>query len=340
VVLSKGVSGLLKKEHFPSNFTFYDMGYRPSQRVFSIQSKDRFFKELEDQVEPDAVFTTSGPAYWQPEAPHVVGYNLPHYIYPESPYFQMIPFHEKLKWKLKGRLLKFFFNKEADSFVVQTDDVNQRLQIWMDTERVFTVTNTCSSIYSSPKKVPDKLPPRKESEFRLLTLTSYYPHKNIEMIRKVIDSLHSEYLGKVRFVVTLQERDFKKIFPRKYRKFVYNTGPVPAKECPSLYKECDAVFLPTLLECFSAAYPEAMAMEKPILTSDLGFARSICNDAALYFKPLEPGSAVEKIKEIIGNTELRHNLMKKGKERLSTFGSAYERADRYLNICKLTADSN
>lgn len=334
VILSKGLSDLLKIESFPSNFTFHEIGYRPSQRVFSIQSRDHFFRELEDKVKPDVVFTTSGPAYWRPKAPHLVGYNLPHYIYPESPYFQIVPFYEKLKWKLKGRFLLHFFKKEADAFVVQTDDVNQRLKAWMDANKVFTVTNTCSTLYFSPKKFSDKLPPHGENEFRFLTLSSYYPHKNIEIIREIIDSIETDYFKNVRFVVTMQEEEYIKIFPVKYRKFVYNTGPIPVAECPSLYEECDAVFLPTLLECFSAAYPEAMAMEKPIITSDLGFAISICDNAALYFNPLQPDEAVDQIKNLISSKSLVENLISNGEKRLEKFDNATQRAQKYLNICE------
>lgn len=35
--------------------------------------------------------------------------------------------------------------------------------------------------------------------------------------------------------------------------------------------------MPTVLEVFSATYPEAMAL--PIVTSDLDFARDICDNA-------------------------------------------------------------
>ncbi|WP_234571719.1 glycosyltransferase [Rhodohalobacter sp. 614A] len=263
-----------------------------------------------------------------------MGYNLPHYIYPESPYFQIIPAYERLKWRLKGRFLKLFFKREADAYVVQTEDVNRRVREWLDTENVHTVTNTCSSHYFSPKVVPEKLPARATNEFRFLTLSAYYPHKQIELIRSIIDSLEADYLDKVRFVVTLLNKNYIEIFPPKYREFVYNTGPVPVEECPSLYKECDAVFNPTLLECFSATYPEAMAMEKPILTSDLGFARSICEEAALYFKPMNSDSAVKKIERIIDDKTLQNHLIEKGKERLRKFDSAAERAEKYLKLCE------
>lgn len=47
------------------------------------------------------------------------------------------------------------------------------------------------------------------------------------------------------------------------------------------------MFLPTLLECFSASYPEAGFMKVPIFTSDLSFAKTICGEGAFYFNPMD-----------------------------------------------------
>jgi UDP-N-acetylglucosamine:LPS N-acetylglucosamine transferase len=80
VILSRNLSVLINRECYPANFHFYDIGYRPATRVFSFKPRDRYFKKLEKKIRPDVVFTTSGPAYWRPDAPHLVGYNLPHYI--------------------------------------------------------------------------------------------------------------------------------------------------------------------------------------------------------------------------------------------------------------------
>lgn len=38
--------------------------------------------------------------------------------------------------------------------------------------------------------------------------------------------------------------------------------------------------MPSLLECFTATYPEAMRMERPIVTTDLAFAQGLCGEAA------------------------------------------------------------
>ncbi|MDY6994593.1 MAG: hypothetical protein SVR94_18570, partial [Pseudomonadota bacterium] len=118
MVMGDMLSTLLNPEDYPQNFFFYDIGFRPATRVFSLKSRDQFFKQLEQEVAPDVVFTTSGPAYWRPEAPHLVGYNLPHYIYNDSPYFSQISLLKRIKWFLKGKLLTYFFKKEGDAYVV------------------------------------------------------------------------------------------------------------------------------------------------------------------------------------------------------------------------------
>src|ERR1051326_3334246 len=83
VVLGPPLSSIVEKSAFPANFDFHDLGYRPATRVCSRNSASALFRTLESRFDIDVVFTTSGPAYWRPNAPHLVGYNLPHYIYPE-----------------------------------------------------------------------------------------------------------------------------------------------------------------------------------------------------------------------------------------------------------------
>lgn len=319
---------------FPDNFHFYKIEYRPATRILSLNLRDSFFKEIEQKVKPDVVFTTSGPAYWKPNAPHLVGYNLAHYIYPESPFFKKISFKKKLKWKLKGLVIKYYFKRDSEHFVVQTEDINMRLSRWLNTDKVYTVSNTCNKYYYNPKIFPAKLPRRKEDEFRLLLFSAYYYHKNFEIIPRIIDELPENYRDKIKFVLTLEKDVYKRVFAPEYYKSIYNVGPVKIEEGPSLYKECDAMFLPTLLECFSASYPEAMIMEKPIITTDLGFARSICGEAALYFSPLEPKDAAAKIVTVVSDPGIRQSLINNGRERLKLFLRPDERAREYLRICQ------
>lgn len=333
IILGEKLSGLIVEDDFPKNFKFYKIGYRPATRVFSLKSHDSYFKDLEKRIEPDVVFTTSGPSYWRPYASHLTGFNLGHFIYKDSPYFSVIPFYKRIKWDIKGLLLKYFFKKDTDAYVVQTDDVNERLRKWLNTDQVHTVTNTYGNQYQNPKKISSKLPVKQNHEFRFLSLSAWYPHKNLDLIPSVIDVLSENLKNKVQFVLTLPDEDYKKYIPIKYRSHILNVGSVIPDECPGLYSECDALFMPTLIECFSASYAEAMVMEKPIITTDLGFAKSICGDAALYFEPLNQVSAALAIQLLIDDNTLKDKLIMEGKKQLGKFDTPQQRAQKYLKIC-------
>lgn len=334
IFLGKAIVEQIDTDIFPQNFHFYHVPFRPSRRLFHYHSASRLFGKLENQIKPDCVFTIGGPAYWRPTVPHLVGYNLPHYIYPESNFFRIISWRERLLWRLKKIILLNSFKSEADAYVVETDEVGQRLSRLLKTDKVITVSNSLSSYYFNPFGMKNKLPEKNRGEIRLLTLSAYYRHKNLSIIIKVIKELKKIGIGNIKFILTIPQNIYDLLFGDKYKLDILNVGPVKAGECPSLYKECDMVFLPTLLECFSAVYPEAMMMGKPILTSDLDFARSICDDAAEYFNPLNAKDIADKIVALVNNNKRQKELVAKGKIQLKQFKNAKEKAKAYLSICE------
>lgn len=337
VFLGSGVGKSLRKEEFPANFHFYDFDFGPVslRKIHGIASR---LSALEAKIQPDCVVTTSGPSYWRPKAPHLMGYNLPLYIYPESPYLKNMPLPKHVRLWLKRKLHFWFFRRDANAFFVQTDDVNQRVRKAFGNENVFTISNTHNGFYINQKTFPDKLPSRQEEEVRLLTLTAYYAHKNIEIIPELVREMKKRGHDNIQFVLTIDQANYNKIFANEFEKEVVTLGPVKPEECPSLYNECDIMFLPTLAECFSASYPEAMVMEKPIITTDLGFARNICQDAALYYEPMNPTAAADAIEKLLADMTLWKSLVKNGKKRLSNFDTSAKRAGKILDICRQLAD--
>lgn len=338
VILGELLSKSLNIRKFPANFFFYEIGYRPATRVLTLKSQNKDLIEIEKKVKPDVVFTTSGPAYWRPKAPHLIGFNLGHHIYPESKFYLSLNCLKRAQWALKKQIARYFFINDADEYVVQTDDVKNRLKKWLKKDAVHTVFNSCSSYFYKPYTYPPKLPMKESGEFRMLTLSAWYPHKNINIVKDILDNLSSMERLQIKFVLTLPDSIFQKHFPKQYHKNIINVGPIRLEEAPSLYKECDAMFLPTLIECFSASYVEAMSMEKPILTSDLDFAHSICGKAACYFDPLDAKDISKKIKAIQKSPTEQKRLIELGKIRLKRFTNANQRAWAYLSICKNMID--
>lgn len=331
VWVGPGLKKSLIEEDFPDNFEFYhfDFGVIDLLKTRVIQ---KTLEPIATAINPDVIIATSGPTYFKTETPQIIGFNLPLYIYPESPFIQGLNFKQRAKLLLRKKAHYYFFGKEATAYVTQTTDVEHRVKKAFPNKKVFTVTNTYSNYYVNYPSLPPKLPERKPDEFRLLTISSYYMHKNLELIPEIVRILRNRNIHNIRFVVTLKDEDYHRIFGEMPE--VINVGPIRPEECPSLYQECDVMFLPTLAECFSASYPEAMIMRKPIITTDLGFARSICGKAALYYRPQDPLAAAEKILQLIDNDPLKAKLVKFGLNQLDKFDSARTRAEKYLKICK------
>lgn len=91
------------------------------------------------------------------------------------------------------------------------------------------------------------------------------------------------------------------------------------------------MFLPTLLECFSASYAESMRMDVHILISDLPFARGLCGNAAEYCDPLSPQSIVDKIIKL-QDIKRKAELIELGHKLLKEFNTVKDRADKYIQI--------
>lgn len=333
IFLRKNIMEYLDIENFPDNFFFYKIDQRPGSGLFTFIKTMRYFDSLEKNIKPDVVISTGGHGYWRPKVPLVVGFNIPHYIYPESPYFDKISAKGRLRWAFKKKVHMWFYGR-ADAIVVQTDDVNSRLKALLPGIEIQTVSNTVNGSFLEPEACPKKLPQKPHGEVRLLTVSSYYPHKNLDVIKETLDELFERGVSNIKFVLTLPDDKFNEFREYRFKDHIINVGPVTIAECPSLYQECDAMFLPTLLECFSASYAEAMATRRPILTSDLGFAHTVCKDAALYFDPVNGKDIADKIERFTADKELQQRLQERGAELIDSIITPEERAEKYLSICE------
>jgi glycosyltransferase involved in cell wall biosynthesis len=309
---------------FPPNFKFFLFENSPAHLLRRWKIVKRF-DSLEKEIKPDIVFSFANPCYWKAKSPHLVGFTLGHIVYSDYKYVQ----NYSLKIKLEMLYKKFWTKYEADYFVVQTEDVRQRLaqKFNISTEKIFLVSNGIGEQFNDRSPIKNN---RSEIK-KMLLVSTFRPSKNFDIIREIIPFLQND-IFKYEFHITITPEDFAQNF-KGFEESVINHGHVKAADCPALYNEADAMFLPSHLECFSASYPEAMKMEKPILTSDLSFAHTVCGDSALYFDNLSPEDAAQKIKKLFHNESIYNDLVEKGKNQLLKFDSSREQAEKYLEIC-------
>ena len=337
IFLSLAVDKQIDQKEFTGNFYFYLIEKSPA----SLKTRKTIvakLNSLEEHIKPDIVFSVFGPSYWKPKAKHLLGFADGWFYNPESVAYNRLPLLKRIKMRLHVKYKSYYLKRDADYYVLETLDAKNKFSkvIDIDKSKTFVVGNTYSSIFDEDECIQSNyeyfinLPKKQDNEFRLIYITHNHPNKNLTSINKILPLLDG---FNINFFLTLDDVSYRTLFP-VLTKNVINLGPIPQKSCPSVYKQCDALFAPTLLETFSAAYPEAMKMGKPILTSNYSFAKDVCQDAALYFDPLDPKDMIKKIKMLVRDKALLNKLAEKGRKRVKKFESARTRAEKYIAICE------
>lgn len=336
VIQSVNCANVIGKEVFPDNFTFYNLTKAEEK---SKTKRIKVVRKIEDMLKPDCIFTLFGPSYHKSKFPKLVGFAIPFIIYPNSPFFEKISLKEKIYYKLLAILKTYSFKKFSDALVFETENARK---IFIERENYtkdsFTVGNTLNEIFLKSENWVDveNIPP---DSCNILFLTANYPHKNMQIIPEVIAILKDKFrLTNFKFLITLNKSDLN--FPEQHNENIVYLGKVDLEKIPSLYKKSNIIFIPTLLEVFSATYLEAMLMKKPIIASDLGFSRDICGDSAYFCEPINAESYANGIFTLMNDENLRNDLTKKGTENLKRFGSSTDRTKKYLEIINKLVTQN
>lgn len=332
IILSNCLKNRIDRSAYGHNFTFYE--YEIEAGIYKgFFGKDTFLETLEKKIEPNCVFTVFGPSYWVPKSPHLIGFAQAQYIYDRLLHFPQLSFKQKVIHYLKKGIKLYNFRRKDPNYWVETSEVEKRLKsvFKLAKNKISVITNTVHPIFDN-YKINEKYRFIADVEcFKFVTISAYYPHKNLEILSQIIPLLKKQNVN-CKFFLTLDNAAFKRL--KNVEDYVVNLGPIPIEDCPTVYKFTDCLFLPTLLECFSCSYAEAMKMEMPIITSDLPFAHSICESSALYFNPLSSVDVVEKIKRIISEHELREELVANGTQQFKMFDTSRSRATKMLELCE------
>lgn len=336
VVCSSFMKSTLDRISDYSNVVSYEYTMTYKSPFLLMFGRDKFMDDLVERYNVDCVLSVFGPVVWVPKCAHVSGFARPHLVIPESPYYSRFSRKELLIEKFRNIILKICFERTAKVYFTENPFISQRLEKLIPSAKVFTVTNFYNQIFDHPEQWKQVVLPEFDGT-PLLTVSAAYPHKNMEIavdVAKILKEEHPEF--KFRFVYTINQNDLniesngvnEKLLAEH---FVF-TGKVDISQCPSLYSQADIEFMPTLLECFTATYPEAMRMNLPIITTDVEFARGLCKDAAVYYKPLSAKDAADTIYNVATNKVLMNELINNGKRRLEDFDNYEQRCDKIIQL--------
>jgi glycosyltransferase involved in cell wall biosynthesis len=249
-----------------------------------------------------------------------------HMLYDEQ-HYRNERFMGKIKWRYQKYRMKKCLN-DIDMIFCQTPIAKSRFAevFHYPSDKIELMPNAVSEFALQPDnkpKVPDIL--KKSGFFNLFYLAKFYAHKNFEILIDLFRKNRTA-LEDVRCFVTIspdQHKNATKFLDaiQKYelQDHIVNMGPLSQEQLAEYFLHCDGLLFPTLLESFSGTYLEAMHFGLPIMTSDLDFARYICDDSALYFNPWDADDIARTILELKNNPKLRQKLICKGKKRVGVF---------------------
>lgn len=297
-----------------------------------LTGNNKFLDSLVKDNMVDAVLTIFGPSRWKPKCFHLCGFAMSHIVLNDSPYWRIVPMLVRCKLKIYNRLMIRDFNRNTDVIWTENEYISDKVRQKLSPKKVFTITNNYNQIFDSESEWDKSINLPPFSGITLLTITANYPHKNIRIAIDVLNVLKELKPNlKVRFVYTVTEEQFGEI-PEDVRPSFIFLGSVKINQCPHLYSQADIMFQPSLLECFSATYVEAMKMEVPILTTDLGFAHSLCDNAAYYYSAIDAKALANAIIDIAYDENLRHHLVEHGKQRLHYFDNYESRVNKLITL--------
>jgi len=208
---------------------------------------------------------------------------------------------------------------------------------------VTVVPNSCAAVFNNTGLDPVSRPQLSDT-LRLLYVSAYYPHKHIEFIPEVAAALTDIEPGKsFEFILTLPDDDentariMQNAVDLGVGKRLKNAGRVSLNGVIGLYRDAHICFMPSLLETFSATYPEAMALGRPIVTTDLDFAHAVCGDAAEYYSPLDARDAARAILRLAASDRLWDARQKAGARVLAGLPTARQKYELYVEAIRAAA---
>lgn len=295
--------------------------------------------QMVKEVQPDVIINLANRGILHLPAPQSTLIHDPHLFY---------GFHQFGKITLLARF-KFWYHQQhlrkslrhTQLVFCQTETAMKRikhkyggyLKVEICPNSVSVFVRGAREIASLPQRLT-----RHIDDFRVFFLTRYYSHKNIEILIRLFLE-HREKLQDVVVITTLRpdqhpnaKRFLSQVAQLGLQNRIVNVGPLQQDELDAYYSNCNALFLPTLLESFSGTYFESMHFGCPILTSNLDFAREICGDAALYFDPLNPSSIADAIVQLKSNPALQEDLIRRGKHRLGQKSQTWD--EIAMNVIK------
>lgn len=234
----------------------------------------------------------------------------------------------------------------------------QRLKRWLiDRYRIYGVRNASAVVFENPAMerrgrnlyllshtryirpsltFPNDtddlvLPVSLKNKFSCLFLCGWHLNKNVMLI-PWLAKVAKERGVEATFILTAPldnspiHRQFMKLVRElEVDEFVNVIGSVQKSQLASLYNQIDCVLLLSRLESFSNNIIEAWYFQRPLIVSSEEWARSICENAALFVDRNSVDSVLSAIESVMSDECMTSVVVKNGLNKLSSYPTIQDR---------------
>jgi len=273
-------------------------------------------------------FTNFGPI-WTP---------IPHILFQRNSLYYCKYYLNSIKGNEKRRLLLRRFwavesMKRADLIVTPSNAMADMIR-----ETCPTVRNKkFQTLYhgyndQSLKSIPDEryIKLLAFDGYKLLYPTHAAPHKGFEILFKMLFYLKSKLKSFALFVPICDEdwpegiKNYKALISNlKLQDNVVFLGRVPQEQMGYLYQTCDLMVYPSLCESFGFSMVEALGFGLPIVAAGTPINKEMCQEAALYYDPLDPKEGAQAIQDFF-SLGLGEKLRVAGRARYNSYDWSWD----------------
>ncbi len=158
----------------------------------------------------------------------------------------------------------------------------------------------------------------------LLFVSTFEPRKNIINIIKAFNHLkQTKKIDHNLILIGQKGWQYQPIFEAinnsQFRDNIYHLGYLSDQEVALFYQNAEVFIYPSYYEGFGLPVLEAMSLGAPVITSNISSLPEVAGDAAILINPHNYQELADAILQVIKNSELRNNLIEKGKNRAKLF---------------------
>jgi glycosyltransferase involved in cell wall biosynthesis len=176
----------------------------------------------------------------------------------------------------------------------------------------------------------------------LLFVSTFEPRKNIINIIQAFNYLKKTKKIAHNLILIGQkgwqyQSIFKAINNSPFREHIRYLGYLSDQEVALFYHNAEVFVYPSYYEGFGLPVLEAMSLGVPVITSNTSSLPEVAGDAAILINPDNYQELADAILQVINNTQLRNQLIEKGKNRAKLF-SWQNTAKQTINAYKYLLD--